>query len=104
MKRFIIALILTFSCAVTAFARDFYVDLCTADKVAVQFYVDIADDTSENVDKNIITALEKTAKALPVDRLITEEGYTLFLSYLTDESKDADAIVSIIAISDKACE
>lgn len=84
MKNLIIAILFVLSTAIPAFAKDFKIPACTADRHIAVLTIDVTDDIPDNISADIKAAFIKTAKQLSADILVSEVGYQQFVSNLAE--------------------
>lgn len=89
MKRFLAAIALVLTLAGTADAKTLNFKACTADGKPATLTAVIADTAAVAVSENVASAFTKAAAALPAERLLTTEGFRLFVAGLTDEAKQS---------------
>lgn len=104
MKRILVITLVAFLTASTLYAKPAGMKACTADGKNVGLVVEIADDASIAVSKSIAQAFTNAAAALPVERLVTAEGFRLFVSGLSDEAKQATEVPGPPRILDGSCK
>lgn len=87
IKRLLAALLVVASIGVVEAKPGSFTSCTTDDKIAVLF-VEVQDDAPlQIVGKNIQEAFDKAANTLTAEKLVTKEGYTLFVSGLSERTK-----------------
>jgi len=90
MKSFLIALLLTCSIGVVAYAAHTTEFVgCTSDNFAATLTLDIADSATPAIYKEIAVAFQKTAAQLTVVELVGHDGFATFRELLTEADWDA---------------
>lgn len=104
MKSIVIATLLSLTLAATAFAKPASFKSCTADQKVTILYVEVEEHAGESVLKNLKKAFDGAANALPASRLVTKEGFLLFVSGLSDEAKAVTDIPQPPQIVEGSCK
>lgn len=89
MKKLVIATILALFLATSTFALGLNIVGCTRDQKAATLSLDLIDSVSQEIFIGIMEAFEATANYLTAEDLVSQKGFEVFRSNLSEEEFNA---------------
>jgi hypothetical protein len=104
VKRLVLVATLALTFATTALAKPVGFKACASDEKPVAIVIEVNDNASPTVVKNVATAFKNAAEALASERLLTVEGFRFFVAGLSEESKQSIEIPGPPVVLEGTCK